>query len=225
MTGQPSVLLLTKTSFWCREAQAFLRQHVPGVVVVEGERGASRPSILESWHGDYLVSFLCPWVLPAPVLSRASRGAINFHPAPPEYPGIGCYNFALYDEVSTYGVTAHHMAPQVDSGAIVAVTRFPVLTTDSVASLKDRSMACLLTLFQDVMTTVVQGEPLPQSSERWTRAPYRRTDLEALCRVTPEMAPAEVRRRVRATTFPGASGAYLDVAGCRFEYAGGESGA
>ncbi len=212
----PTFLLLTKTSNWCRGAQQFLEQHAEHVRVIEGERTETRPAELDSWEGDYLISFLSPWVLPAPVLARARLGAINFHPAPPEYPGIGCYNFALYDGAGEYGVTAHHMAPVVDSGEVIRVTRFPILPTESVLSLKERSMACLLTLFQDVMSDVLRGRPLAGASESWTRSPYTRRDLDALCRVTPDMPPEEVRRRVRATTFPGAPGAVVELGGVMF---------
>lgn len=212
----PTFLLLTKTSEWSRAAQRFLRQHAPECLIVEGERQDKRPEVLDRWEGDYLVSFLSPWVLPAGVLSRARKGAINFHPAPPEYPGIGCYNFALYDGAPTYGVTAHHMAPVVDSGDIIRVTRFPVLPNESVLSLKERSMACLLPLFQDVMSDVLRDVPLTRAAETWTRLPYSRRDLDALCRVTPEMTPDEIRRRVRATHFPGAPGAVVELGGVQF---------
>lgn len=216
MVKMPTFLLLTKTSDWSRAAQRFLTQHAAEVLVVEGERQERRPAVLDAWEGDYLVSFLSPWVLPAPVLARARRGAINFHPAPPEYPGIGCYNFALYDGVAEYGVTAHHMAAAVDSGEVIRVTRFPILPTDSVSSLKERSMACLLPLFQDVMTDVLRGVPLARAAESWTRTPYTRRQLDALCRVTPDMTPEEIHRRVRATAFPGAPGAVVELGGVRF---------
>lgn len=211
-----SILLLSKTTQWCKHAQAFLLKHASDVTIAEGERGAPFPGAARQWEGDYIISFLSPWIVPASTLGRARRGALNLHPAPPEYPGIGCYNFALYDNAVNYGVTCHHMAPRVDTGPIIKVARCPVFATDTVASLKDRSMAHLLILFYEVASMVMRGETLPSSSESWTRRPYTRAELDALCRITPEMSRDEVLRRVRATAFPGQPGPYVDLAGLTF---------
>jgi methionyl-tRNA formyltransferase len=211
MTSPLSILLLSKTNDTCRAAQRFLRARAADCVIAEGERTDAPPDVVASWSGDYLVSFLGPWVVPVNLLARARRAAINFHPGPPEYPGIGCYNFALYDEVTEYGVTCHEMAARVDSGPIVRTVRFPIRHDDSVASLKDRSLAHMLTLFEDVVDGLVAGGALPRSGEQWTRRPYTRTELNELCRLVPGMSQREIDRRVRATTFPGSPGAYFDL--------------
>jgi methionyl-tRNA formyltransferase len=213
MTSSLSILLLSKTSDTCRAAQRFLRARAAECLIVEGERTDPMPDAVSSWSGDYLVSFLGPWIVPASVLARVRTAAINFHPGPPEYPGIGCYNFALYDEVPDYGVTCHEMATRVDSGPIVRTARFPIHADDSVASLKARSLAHMLTLFEDVMDGVVSGRPLQHSGEQWTRRAYTRRELDELCRLVPDMSQREIDRRVRATTFPGAPGPYFDRGG------------
>jgi len=210
-----SFLFLSKTNSWCQAAERFLRSCGHEVMVVQGERQEPLPAAVREWSGDYIISYLCPWILPEEVLRRAGIAAINFHPGPAEYPGIGCYNFALYDETTEYGVTCHHMAPLVDSGSIIEVLHFPVLPFDTVALLKERSMAAQLTLFYRVVGCLLTGQPLPRSTEHWRRKPLTREELNALCRTTPEMSTAEVRRRVRATFFPGYPGPYLEKDGKR----------
>ena len=206
-----SILIVTKPTEICRAAQRFLRTVRPDCVIVEGERTEPIPAALRGWSGDVLISFVGPWIIPAEVLEK-SRLALNFHPGPAEYPGIGCYNFALYDEAAEYGVTCHEMAPLVDRGRIVKTARFPVFPQDSVASLKERSMAHLLVLFYDVMAHVLSEGRVEYSAEQWKRLPYTRRELDALCRLTRDMTPREIERRVRATTFPGAPGPYYDDA-------------
>jgi methionyl-tRNA formyltransferase len=203
----PSILLISKTDPPCRAAQRFLRAHAPETVIVEGHRDDPLPEVVRRWSGDYLLSFLGPWIVPPSVLSRASRAALNFHPGPPSYPGIGCYNFALYDQVDEYGVVCHEMAPRVDTGRIVECVRFAVFPTDTVESLRERSLAYLLTLFYDVSSQLLRGEPLTCSEESWTRPPYTRRELNELCVLTRDMDAQEIARRVRATTYPGAPGA------------------
>ena len=211
------MLLLSKTSSWCESAQRFVRAHVPDAIVVHGERHDPLPATVADWSGDYIVSFLCPWVLPAATLGRARKAALNFHPAPPEYPGTGCYNFAIYDSAAQYGVTCHHMLPRVDSGPIVRVLRFPLLPDDTVALLKERSMSYLLTLFYEVLGVIAVGGSLPRSREKWTGKARRRAELDELCRITGDMSIAEIERRVRATTFPGAPGPFFEADGRRFD--------
>ena len=46
---------------------------------------------------DYLFSFLNPLFINRDVRKKIKKNSINIHPGPPEYPGYGCYNFALLD--------------------------------------------------------------------------------------------------------------------------------
>jgi len=212
-----NVLLIAKRDHWGSTAAAnMLRGSFPAAAVEFAGRGDPLPAGVRNWRGDYLISYLAPMVLPAKLLERARCAAINFHPGPPEYPGIGCTNFAIYDGAGEYGVTCHHMAPQVDSGSIVATRRFPVFEEDSVFSLTQRSYAHLHLLFADVLSSIVSGNELPSSAERWARAPYTREQLNALGRIDVEMSQREIDRRIRAMEFPGAPGAYIDVHGRRF---------
>ena len=211
-----SILFLAKTTPWCDAARRFVLTHGADVTVCDGERDSAAPAAFETWTGDYVVSFLSPWIVPARVLDRARKAAINFHPGPPEYPGIGCYNFAIYDRAPEFGVTCHHMAPKVDTGALVRVARFPMLAGETVETLKDRTMVCLLSVFYDVMTRILRDGTVPESSERWARRPYTRHELEDLCRITVDMPGEEIDRRVQATVFPGAPGPWLELGSHRF---------
>lgn len=201
-----------------QRAVEFSHANIPELCVILAEPGQTLPQEVHDWQGDYLISYLCPWVVPASVLNKARIASINFHPAPPDYPGTGCTNFAIYDGVTTYGVTCHHMAEVVDSGGIIAVRHFAVFPQDSVLSLTQRCHAYMLVLFFDVMALILRGEPLPRSEEAWSRKAYRRKELNALKRIELDMPLDEIRRRVKASTYPGTPGAYLEIDGMRFEY-------
>ena len=60
---------------------------------------------------DIVISYICGWIVPKKVLVNTKKWCINFHPGPPEYPGTGCFNFALYDSANEYGCTANIMEP------------------------------------------------------------------------------------------------------------------
>lgn len=214
-----SVLFFGKQDdLYCEKAQQFIRSNFPDATIVTGTRHQPFPDEYESWEGYYLFSYLSPWIIPASLLKRAKIANINFHPGPPEYPGIGCTNFAIYNDESTFGITCHHMTATPDAGNIIAVKRFPLFASDTVYSLTQRCYAHILTLFYEIISGILEGKPLPESDERWRRQAYKRSELNALCRIEPDMPPEEIQRRIRAVTFPNAPGAYIEINGLRFEY-------
>ena len=56
--------------------------------------------------------------------------SINFHPAPPKYPGTGCASYAIYNGERRYGATAHIMNDKYDDGAILRVKYFKISNYD-----------------------------------------------------------------------------------------------
>jgi methionyl-tRNA formyltransferase len=136
--------------------------------------------------------------------------AINFHPGPPEYPGIGCTNFAIYNNADVFGITCHHMEAKVDTGDIVAVKRFPVFENDTVYSITQRCYSEILYTFYELLYLLMNGENLPASTEKWLRQPYLRKELNELCRLTTDMDREEIERRIKATTYL-QPWAYLEV--------------
>jgi methionyl-tRNA formyltransferase len=159
------------------------------------------PKELHDWQGDYIISYLSRWIVPAKVLDKAQKGAINFHPAPPEYPGVGCLNFALYEDVKEYGTTCHYMAPKVDAGPIIKVKRFPVLPEDTVSTLLQRTYEHQYDVFLEVIDLMVLKKALPLANEHWSLTCHTRKDLNALAELNIRMTPQEIKRRIRATNY------------------------
>lgn len=201
----------------CARALEFCQRNFEPVVHCLGRWGDPLPEPARTWEGDYIISYLSRWVVPAELLGRARKAAVNFHPASPDYPGIGCNNFALYENAAEYGVTCHHMAPRVDTGEIIAVRRFPIYPEDDIASLLKRTYEHQMALFLEIAPLMAEGRPLPSAGEHWTRAPYTRKEFNDLFRITPDMPEGEVARRIRAVSY-GAFQPYVEIGGHRFEY-------
>lgn len=201
----------------CARALEFCQQAFSPVEYCLGKWGDPLPAAIQHWEGDYLVSYLSRWVVPEALLQRARKAAINFHPASPDYPGIGCNNFALYENAKEYGVTCHHMATKVDTGRIIAVRRFPILPDDDVAALLKRTYEHQIALFFEIARLMADGRDLPVSDERWTRPPFTRKQFNELFRITPDMPKEEIARRVRAISY-GPYRPYVELDGYRFEY-------
>lgn len=197
-----STLLLTKTSVWCRAAQAIVRERCQDLTIAEGERGTPIPDRARSWSGDLILSFCAPWILPASMLAQAAL-ALNFHPAPPEHPGFAPYSWAIYNQERTYGVTVHKMVTQVDSGPIVRVDRFALDYGLTVYLLQQKAMMHLIAMLVEMTDPAYVSQ---SCEEKWIRQPRTKADFEALRRVTPSMSQYEVWKRTQACTYPGQPG-------------------
>jgi methionyl-tRNA formyltransferase len=213
-----SMLFLAKHKPFAGDSAQLLERHFEKTDVVFGELNDPFPEHLLSRHYDYVFSYVSPWIVPKGVLENTQMAAINLHPGPPNYPGIGCTNFAIYNGETEFGITVHHMEPKVDSGSIILVERFPILRTDSVYTLTQRCYAYIYIAFVKIVQALVSQQPLPVSEEHWTRKPYTRRELNDLCIVTPDMPEQEIARRVKATAYPGQPGAFVKLHGYDFAY-------
>jgi methionyl-tRNA formyltransferase len=166
---------------------------------------------------EYLFSFLSPVVVPELILNRV-RMAVNFHPAPPRWPGIGAPCYALYHGDEFFGVTAHLMEPTVDTGTILRVDRFPVLSTDSQASLLERAQYRALSLYYDVLAKLAQHESIEPSGDRWERTPLTRKQFERWLTLSTTDTVEEVAAKIRSGTHPRLPGPILQFHGYRFAY-------
>ena len=87
----------------------FIKKNFEATIICEN-RTKSIPKTVYDWSGDYIFSYLCPWIIPMSIIKKAEIAAINFHPGSPKYPGSGCYNFAIYNGEKEYGVTCHFLS-------------------------------------------------------------------------------------------------------------------
>lgn len=182
-------------------AAEYIFLHFPKTLVVYSSKKDIIPEALFSWKGDLIISYLSQWIIPEKILRNASYAAINFHPGPPEYPGIGCTNFAIYDGAGNFGITCHHMDRKVDTGQIILVHRFPVFESDTVYSITQLCYIKILNTFITIVNILMDGMNLPVSTEKWKRIPYIRKELNNLCKLSPEMDLREIERRIKATTY------------------------
>ena len=84
--------------------------------------------LLDSLEYDYLISFWGFLFLREKDFKKACKGAINFHPCPPEHPGLACYVYPLLfpEKRNFHGVTCHEIDVKLDHGKIYATERFDI---------------------------------------------------------------------------------------------------
>jgi phosphoribosylglycinamide formyltransferase-1 len=83
---------------------------------------------------------------------------INIHPALlPAYKGLHTHQRALADGVSHHGASVHYVTPELDSGAIIAQGRVPVLESDTEESLQERVHRIEHVVYPEVVKWFAEG--------------------------------------------------------------------
>jgi len=163
---------------------------------------------------DLVLSFLFWKRIRPPLIEIARVACLNFHPAPlPDIRGIGGYNVAILEGFGEWGVSAHFVDGQFDTGDLVRVDRFPIdRDAETALSLDLLSQERLLAVFRDVADIALAGGTLPREPQGEGRY-ITREEFEALRRVRPEDPPELTERRIRAFWYPPYNGATIEIGG------------
>lgn len=180
MRNKETVLFIADSSFFSKIASDCVAGFFPCTRSVFWEYGHSHTPCLDDWEGDWIFSFKSDLVLPPRIFRKAAKAAINFHPGPPKYRGIGGYFWAIHNEDKMYGVTCHHIIEKIDYGPIIACRHFPVLEGETALTLKMRAGIYCLELLNDILEFIIQGKDLPLAGKTWGPKLYTRDDLKNL---------------------------------------------
>lgn len=212
--ARPSAILIVRSgSPLNAEATDAVQQVLDLRHVLESADGDAWAGRLDGLEGRFVFNFLSDRILKGGVLARE---AVNFHPAPPEYPGRSTASYALFEGALDFGATAHRMAVAPDSGAILQVRRFPILPSDGCADLAARAERACLELLRETAACVARTGALPAPcGETWKRKPYTRKDFEKWLILDPS-DPETFERKIRAARHPIYPGPYVIVRGRRF---------
>ncbi len=159
---------------------------------------------------DYLFSVANLDMLPAELIGRARKLAINFHDALlPRYAGLNATSWALMAQEKQHGVTWHEMTPNVDAGRIVRQAAFDVNDEETALSLNTRCYEAGLASFISIVEEMGRGDLAlnPQVGERTYFGRHRRPDQLGV--IDFDRPAAEITARVRALDF----GAYANPLG------------
>ena len=182
-----------------------IASHNPAIVQWAGDQGfecfemeASVALSVPACEFDYLFSVANLEVLPAELITRARKLAINFHDALlPRYAGLNATSWALIAQEKTHGVTWHEMLAAVDAGRIVRQLSFDIAERETALSLNARCYEAGLEAFVSIVEDLSKGKLLltPQTGERryfakshrpeaWGALDFRRPagELDALVR-------------------------------------------
>lgn len=163
---------------------------------------------------DVAVSYVFWRKIKSPIITHPQYGIINFHPAPlPDLRGTGGFNIAILENHPSFGVTAHYMDADIDTGPIIDVRRFEInAAEETAASLEKRSHNEMLELYKKTLMRVQVEKTLESQSLRGGRH-FSRAEMEALKKI---QDGDDIDTKARAFWFPPYDGAQVTLAGQSF---------
>ena len=185
-SGHPAVL------DWARQVQ------VPAIGI-----GDDNPLVLPEGEFDCLFSIANLRVLPATVLARARRLALNFHDGPlPRYAGLNAPAWALMAQEARHGITWHEMTPQVDAGRIARQVLFDLAPDETAFSLNARCYEAGFQAFEALLADIAVGT-LTLTPQTAPAQPLLRRHQrpEALATLDWQRPAAELQALVRGLDF------------------------
>ena len=98
-------------------------------------------------------------ILPQRVLDIPTKGCVNIHASLlPQYRGSAPYQWAVLDGLKETGVTAQHMALQMDAGDVIDVAKTPIGENETAGELLDRLAVLGADLLSRTLTCFAQGD-------------------------------------------------------------------
>ena len=154
------------------------------------------------WKGDLIICFRSHIILSKKFISKAKIGAINFHPGPPNYRGIGCVNFALLKNEKKYGATVHLIDEKIDHGEIIDFRLFKISKKDSIRNVLEKTYKTQIKQLNQLIKNLISKKfnlNLLIKNKKWSNKLYLRKNLNELYRIKNNTKKSEFERVIRAT--------------------------
>jgi methionyl-tRNA formyltransferase len=165
MINDYRLLLLTSVPGSEAETTAIAGRHFHNPTVIFWEMGNSstKPEVLaqiEDTDYNLIISYVNGIILKTHHLRRATYGAINIHPSPPEHGGcwgIWCQPVVNRGSRTHHGVTVHEIDGEIDHGPIYLAERWEVPSSATILSVFERSIADSLRMLEIVCERIASG--------------------------------------------------------------------
>ncbi len=165
-------------------------------------------------HVDYIISFYWKRV-GCDILQIPNKGSINFHPGPlPEARGSG-YHIAILENWGYWGVAAHFMDKEFDTGAIIECRRFPIEDEIINKDLVQIAHEQLFLLFKDIVNEISENKIISAELQEDGRY-FSLKDLEERKQVCEKESIEEIDRKIRAFWNPPYNGAQIEIKGKKY---------
>jgi methionyl-tRNA formyltransferase len=154
---------------------------------------------------SYIICFRSHYILKKNLINKAKNAAINFHPGTPKYRGIGCINYALYEDTKFYGSTCHLINETIDSGKILSLKKFKVLKKDTIESALQKTYKIMLIQAKEVIRLLDEDKKNlniminKNKKIKWSKKIKTLKELNKFYEIRTNSSKSEIKRKIRAT--------------------------
>jgi len=201
-------------SQWFGSVAALAREHGLEVATPENPNLPEWVARAREAQPDFLFSFYYRYLLEAPWLAVAPRGALNMHGSLlPAYRGRAPVHWAIIHGESVTGASLHYMLEKPDAGALVDQDAVPILENDTALDVSLKVAAAAELVLHRMLPRLIDGSA-PSRALDLARGSYfgRRRPEDG--RIDWSRGARAVHDLVRAVA-PPFPGAFTDVNGCR----------
>ena len=198
------LLLLRKNDEFCIKFLKFISLNSKQIRVLWLNNPNKK--ILINKKYDFIISYRSPIILKSKEISMAKISAINLHPGSPKYRGVGCLNYALYNNEKKYGFTIHLINKKIDYGKILFVKYFNIKRNSTVRTLlQETHKQCIRyskSFFKSILSDASKIESYKKKfqKEKWSKIIKNRSDLDKFYQIK-NFDLENVNRKIRATNF------------------------
>ena len=179
---------------------------------------SKKKKIKISKNYDYLISFLNSMYINKSVRKKIKINSFNFHPGPPEYPGFGCYNFALLDQVNFYGSTIHVINDKFDSGKIVNVKKFKISYKKcNLEKLIKKTHENILKQAKNFINVIRNKKLKIEENIKWRRKAFTKKEFEIAREIKLNDTRKNVLNKIKIFSYKNYESVYLNFKGLKFE--------
>jgi methionyl-tRNA formyltransferase len=159
-------------------------------------------AVMRDTAPDYLVSANNFQIFKAPSLAVPLRGVVNFHNAPlPRYAGLNACSWALFNGEVEHGVTWHFVDRDIDSGPILAQSRFAIDPDETAIGLISRCIREGSAIFRSLAADLVAGRAQPKPQDQKDRLYFGLKERPWNGELPWWESAAKVKRLARALSF------------------------
>jgi methionyl-tRNA formyltransferase len=151
-------------------------------------------------------------LIPKALINFPLYGIVNFHPSPlPDHRGLAGSSYAKYYNMNEWGVTAHYMDENFDTGDIIAVNKFEIDHSFSAIVLADIIHHHMFTLYKIIVDDILAGI-IPQRVKQGNDGYYySRKTLNKDKKVNMSDTAETINKKIEAFWFPPFEGAHIEI--------------
>lgn len=152
---------------------------------------------LRDLHPDVIAVVAYGKILPPEVLEIPPRGCINIHASIlPALRGSGPVQWAILQGLTETGVTAMYMAPEMDAGDVIAISRTPIDPEENAQSLLSRLAELGGDLLCDTLHRLENG-PVAGTPQDHSQATFAPMLTKSMCPIDWHKTPLEIKNHIR----------------------------